>query len=72
MGNCNSKSDLQNLIFIFSVFCTEDWDSLRKKKRKRKEKRNCLLFLFITLSVTQMNDTPKVYIVFVTNSSGIH
>lgn len=72
MGNCNSKSDLQNLIFIFSVFCTEDWDSLRKKKKKKKGKKELPAFPFITLSVTQMNDTPKVYIVFVTNSSGIH
>lgn len=33
MGNCNSKSDLKNLIFIFSACGTEDWDNLLKKKK---------------------------------------
>lgn len=49
MGNCNSKSDLQNLIFIFSVFCTEDWDSLKKRKNRTA----CFSFLLHKLMILQ-------------------
>lgn len=33
---------------------------------------NCLFFLFITFFITQIDDTPKAYIMFVTDRSDIY
>lgn len=38
----------------------------------KKKKMNCLFFLFITFFITQIDDTPKAYIMFVTDSSDIY
>lgn len=77
MVNFNNKSDLQNLIFVFSVFCTEHQDSWKQQKTtNQRQKRNhnsvtlnCLLFVLI---FPQINDTPQAHAMFLTDSTDIY
>lgn len=80
MVNLNSKSDPQNLIFVFSVFCTEHQDSWKQQKTTNQRQKqnhnsvtlNCLLFVLIAFSIAQINDIPQAHAMFLTDSTDIY